>query len=535
MATMIPAICDGKVRPQSEVMVFQELQCLDNSWTIFHSFDYVSRDLNKTRWEGEIDFLLHHSRHGLLVLEVKGGQISYHDGVWYQDGRQIDPFGQARKNKYAVISLLSRLLGTAGKIPLGLKVAHAVCFPACGGNKFWPAEAEGLVATGPDVPYLNEFAVKVLVETRLPQGAELFPVDSGKVNKALRPYFDYGIHLFERLSVEEKQIFTYTQMQCAILDALDNFTHLQIQGCAGSGKTVMAVKKAIQLAEQGKQVLLLCYNQLLAEHLKKATEQYPGITAMAFFDFAIEKIGTSANEAAEGLDRQEFWQDELPQKLHDYLECVRLSYDAVIVDEGQDFSATVWIVIEKLVSRDGHFYIFFDPDQNLYQDELALPKLAYPPVALNKNCRNTRKIFAALKPYSANPKLKIVDGAPDGAEVLEYIEPDPELRRKKLSEILSNLLTKERLHSRDIVILGGHSPEKSCIGDDMEVGKYRIVIQPSTAPNEIYYCTYMKFKGCEAKAVILLDVSPDDPRWQHPRALYTAMSRARHMLVIIRK
>lgn len=102
----------------------------------------------------------------------------------------------------------------------------------------------------------------------------------------------------------------------------------------------------------------------------------------------------------------------------------------MIVDEGQDFSATVWIVIEKLVSRDGHFYIFFDPDQNLYQDELALPKLAYPPVSLNKNCRNTRKIFAALKPYSANPKLEIVDGAPDGAEVLEYIEPDPELRRK---------------------------------------------------------------------------------------------------------
>lgn len=85
------------------------------------------------------------------------------------------------------------------------------------------------------------------------------------------------------------------------------------------------------------------------------------------------------------------------------------------------------------------------------------------------------------------------------------------------------------------MIIGGHSPEKNCIGDDMQVGRHRIVIHPSTAPNEIYYCTYMKFKGSEAKAVILLDVSPDDPRWQHPRALYTAMSRARHLLVIIKK
>ena len=44
----------------------------------------------------------------------------------------------------------------------------------------------------------------------------------------------------------------------------------------------------------------------------------------------------------------------------------------------------------------------------------------------------------------------------------------------------------------------------------------------------------MKFKGCEAKAVILLDVDLSDERWSE-RGLYTAMSRAVHELVVIRR
>ena len=45
--------------------------------------------------------------------------------------------------------------------------------------------------------------------------------------------------------------------------------------------------------------------------------------------------------------------------------------------------------------------------------------------------------------------------------------------------------------------------------------------------------TYLKFKGCEADAVILLDVDAQDPRWNR-EGLYTAMSRAKHLLFIIR-
>ena len=42
----------------------------------------------------------------------------------------------------------------------------------------------------------------------------------------------------------------------------------------------------------------------------------------------------------------------------------------------------------------------------------------------------------------------------------------------------------------------------------------------------------MKFKGCEASVVILLDVDARDSRWD-TTGLYTAMSRATHLLIIL--
>ena len=43
----------------------------------------------------------------------------------------------------------------------------------------------------------------------------------------------------------------------------------------------------------------------------------------------------------------------------------------------------------------------------------------------------------------------------------------------------------------------------------------------------------MKYKGCESKVVILLDVDDNDPRWSNKHGIYTAMSRAMHKLIML--
>ena len=90
MARMIPAECDLTARPVSEQTVFAALKKnLSDSWMVFHAFDFVARNGQNQRWEGEIDFLLYNPRYGMLVQEVKGGAIAYRDGVWYQRKRVI--------------------------------------------------------------------------------------------------------------------------------------------------------------------------------------------------------------------------------------------------------------------------------------------------------------------------------------------------------------------------------------------------------------------------------------------------------------
>lgn len=526
MAIMIPQECDLIRRPMSEQIVFGELQKhLPDSWYVFHSFDYISRDLNRKLWDGEIDFLLYHPEKGILILEVKGGAISYRHGQWYQEDRPINPVEQAKRNKYAVMRLLQE--GLDQEIPL--KFAHAVCFPGCTAQEVWPAEAHGIVLTGDGLAYIEMFAERILSDVQIPSNLYgKIPVED--VMRILSPFFEYGKRLFERIGVEEQQFFRFTEQQCELLSALELFPRLQIKGCAGSGKTIMALKKAQSLAVQGKRVLLLCYNHLLARYLKKATKNEFNITAAAFFEFCIERLKVPADQVEKYRNDPRMYSIVLPKMLRTYLEQTNLQFDAVVVDEGQDFERAAWDVISLLPEENGNFYIFYDPEQNIFTKELYLPDFGLPPIVLKKNCRNTKKIFEQMKPYLAD-NAEIMESSPLGSDVRIFTGNC----RENLEKELDRLILQEMVPLQDIVILGGHSMEHSCLVENPVVGRYTIVNrQAETGTKEVSFYTYMKYKGCESKVVILLEVDETDPRW-NKNGIYTAMSRAVHHLVILKK
>jgi hypothetical protein len=142
MGTMIPAECDLSRRPMSEQIVFNAIKkYTSKDWKVFHSFDYLTRGIKGQRWDGEIDFILYHPDHGMLVLEVKGGAISFWNREWFQSGHPMRPFEQAKRNKFAVMKLFQDKLG---RTLVNLKLAHAVCFPSCLQEKIWPVEAAGM-------------------------------------------------------------------------------------------------------------------------------------------------------------------------------------------------------------------------------------------------------------------------------------------------------------------------------------------------------------------------------------------------------
>ena len=70
----------------------------------------------------EIDFLLLLPGHGIAVVEVKGGQVSYEDGSWFLRDRsrvrRIHPIEQARRGKHAVRRYLARQPEWTHELPI---------------------------------------------------------------------------------------------------------------------------------------------------------------------------------------------------------------------------------------------------------------------------------------------------------------------------------------------------------------------------------------------------------------------------------
>jgi hypothetical protein len=532
---MIPAMPAEGTQSQAERQLFPILRDgLDGSFTIFHSFGLLTKNLEGKFIDGEIDFLILSPARGLLVLEVKGGPVAYDGsaGLWYQSGHVMaqSPFEQASASKFKLRDFLSKNLTDLHNIMF----SHGVCFPDVFQEmKNLPADADPKICiTGVEtnVEQISQAINRVMdsfpAHSRRPIDQKLI----ARVRQALMPHCEYGTKLVDQVGQEERIIFALTENQCRFLDAIRNHRRVLIEGCAGSGKTVMVVKKARELASASNTVLLLAFNLMIGEYLAQSVGDIPNITADTYHNFCMERLN-EAGRLPQGERNTDFFEKSIPEAFINLLNEHPIKYDAVIVDEGQDFKQDYWLGIAEMVRPEGYFYIFYDPGQNVFDTEMVFP-ITGEPFTLNDNCRNTRKVFEALKPYGPK-EMRLMDGAPEGQKVTEFVSSSPQARRKELARILHDLVNKQGMNCNHIVVIGGHNIDKTCLAADHRIGNFVITEGTDNAPNTIFYHTYMKFKGCEADAVILLDVDADDDRWS-PQAMYTTMSRAKHLLYMIR-
>ena len=268
---MIPTNPSSETESEAEKKVFDALRSLDDSYTVFHSYDILTRNLENKLIDVEIDFLIFQQNLGLLILEVKGGSISCDGKQWLQNNRPLktSPYHQAKQNKYAVANYLEKRLGKTSPISFG----HAVCFPdVFTGINDLPAEADhSITITGNEIPYLNKVIPTILDNYQKSTHKSLNSRESDVIRKALIPVFEYGTSLVDMMGIAEQQLFRLTEEQCNYLVFIGDRKWVLVKGCAGTGKTVLALKKAGELALDGKDILLLCYNVPLGQLLKKST------------------------------------------------------------------------------------------------------------------------------------------------------------------------------------------------------------------------------------------------------------------------
>ena len=556
MAKMIPRVQVGG-NPRGEYKFYEKIQeKLSSDFSVFHRLEYAGVLERGGVYTGEIDFLIAHQKLGLLAVEVKGGdRIEFEPvtGKWYSwdhTGKKIpikDPFKQAKDNIHALVDKVrdARVFGKKDAwIPFAY--GHSVSFPdAQVSCEFYPPECpRELVIDATDFQRLRELIMRII---GWGAGGHKKPGMDGKqfdalMNRVLMPEFKVARSVALEARQDDEIMLRITEEQYNLLNFLGGRKRALIRGYAGTGKTFIAFEKVKRLASADREVLLLCFNRPLADHLGTlvtgSSSWKKNVTINTFHglcsscadeaDIPFEVPWDDGEEAVAG-----FWNDDAPLILLEAIDRTGRAFDAIIVDEGQDFEES-WFEALATLLRDpegnGCFYIFYDPLQNIYRDGVQFP-FADDPFVLDVNCRNTQRIANVLEEvggigYQFPPRP--VEGR--SVKCLPYGERD---EQPAMIDTLVKELLEEQFVPGQVVILSPFRTDKSCLADRENVAGVPLTGDPlSTDERAIRVCTLHRFKGLEADVVIFCDV--DDAHRNCDLAhQYISMSRARHLLYIL--
>ncbi len=553
MAKLLPHFDPSAIDQPGERCVAESLCAqLPPEVVIFHSYPWLrperhERTGKETLQEGEADFVIVHPRFGYLVVEVKGGHVYFDQRTtrWERRGarhQMKDPFAQAAKNMHVIEDLAqSRYF----KHDLPFVRGYCVVFPDC----------EWTGTTPPGAVNQNLFAASDLgrLGTRIETLFRSFdrrtdhkPLPASVLDgivRTLTSEFKLTPALWREIEDQERIIFRYTEDQIMVLDLLAQHKRAAIQGVAGSGKTQLALAKARAFAEQGQRVLLLCYNKLLAQWLAQQVSDLDGrITAVNYHRMAHEWCSRAKVPFPASSDDSAFWLGEAARCFETALDVLPDDrFDAVVVDEGQDFHESWWDSIE-LLKRDfagGALYVFYDPAQQLqHMEDQRLPHLGTP-FSLPCNCRNTQRI-SALCAASIKREIRVKAGTPEGKTPDIRLAIDEEAQRKEITGCLKSWLQGSGgLSKRQVAILCPVSVSHSSLRQTASLAGFPVTDDLSEwrAGKAVLLTTIRRFKGLESDAVILFDV-PDisDEAAEFAftcRHLYVACSRAKHLLCVV--
>lgn len=555
-----PAALRGQPRGAAELAVWDRLaEELDDTYTVFHRVAWLDRPDQGAPVDGEIDFLIAHPAHGLLVLEVKGGRVSVDEttGGWVSVDRngerhQIkDPFAQANDSRHVLRRKLKGTKYWQGKdVPIG----HAVAFPnvvkgtvrVADGSLDVTLDADDLTRAGEAIERLYGFWR--LKPDRFWQGNGVALLERLFVHR------DFArIPIGTAMRMEEPELLRLTEVQARLLDVLRNQRRAAIAGCAGSGKTMLAVEKARRLAGEGFRVLITCFNRALADFIrsqlplppprKGATPAHGQLDLFGGQRVDVESFHALAGswarrarialpEADDEASRRELYDAALPEALLEATTKIADRYDAIIVDEGQDFQEDWWVAVQSLLADPDHgvLYIFYDDNQSLYTPGAALP-IPGEPFLLTRNCRTTRRIHEWVSQWyegAAEPE----PAGPEGRPPVVHTYRDERELRDHVRRALHQLVVEEKVPEKDLVVLTPHGRATSALWRDPQFGNLRLTDTYPPAPGHIQCTTIYAFKGLERPVVVLAEVALEKNRHE---LLYVGGSRAKSHLVVIEK
>ena len=551
MAVLIPDV--PKNCPNSERHVYARLgRELPDSWIVLHSLGLAGHE---SKIWGEADIVILSER-GVFALEVKGGNVACVDGVWTYSG----DFGSFEKRE----SPWAQAMGALGAIRQKLRTAR-------------PGFRDVLFGFGVVMPYTTftatglEIIPEVLVDRRsfrqsmmqyvsslerhwnadharkrgrAPRG--LTAKEIREARQVLRPDLETALSLGGYLTGVDDRLVQLTNEQIRASRRMAANPRTVVRGAAGTGKSVIALDRALQLCAAGHDVLYLCFNRLLAAHVQIGLERRADGQSVqvrhvhALYRELIEDAGLLAQLRAMDEDAPEFFAKGFPELAAEALcENSHAGWDVLVVDEAQDLLTPEHLDVFDLLLRDGmsrgRWHLFLDPRQNIYGEDvqsIVADRLeAYAPAFddLFENCRNTRQVAVQTSIVSGIDLP--VAGAPDGPDTALHYYATQEEAVRLLEELVGQLVDAQ-VRPDDIAILSTRRLENSLLAGYQRLAGFRLLeatgnVEPRKG--DLLFSTMHAFKGLERQTVVAVDMAEiGEDHWSMLH--YTGLSRARVLL-----
>src|SRR5690606_11943141 len=180
-----------------------------------------------------------------------------------------------------------------------------------------------------------------------------------------------------QINLERIEMVRLTRSQVQIVENLRANRRLRVPGGAGTGKTILALHAARIHASRRKNVLLVCFNANLGDHLNETAASFPdlpgSIDATIFHRLCWRAsqllYGHGLEVPREAAAQKDFWLETAPLILMKAITQEKIGpWDAIIVDEGQDFAPIWWEVLEEGLrdKNSSKIAVFYDDSQRIF-------------------------------------------------------------------------------------------------------------------------------------------------------------------------
>jgi hypothetical protein len=582
---MIPKTRQGDPNYAEEV-VFDGFNSIKTrpDWIVVHSLKQrkVAQGV-----QSETDFVVFVPGKGIVLIETKGATSAvFNENTWKMTGvpakaENKDPFDQIDRAAANIVKQIGILELDHNDVP----IARLVWFPKLDEHTFTAGKDSGMSFAPYEIALASNLkSIVGTIEDCLDRTIKANKTKTDYVN-AINPLTvemakQLAQHIVGSLvmsqSLDQKAKMRALAIQKAelehefMIDLIDYNQAIYFEGPAGAGKSRVLRNAAKKLNSEGKEVLFLTYNLLLGEDTQKALSNLQNVDVYSINDLLllITEKANNPKGASTG-----WYEVDLPKQALQALEDdskPRLKYDAVIIDEFQDFAnKTLWLkVVEKILedSRKRKPLILMAGDDlqrtsvvakktsSLEIATMFFPNLFH--VVLKTNVRQAPNLVAEIYKFLGRPNpfrrnllsednvgslevIKIKTGATE--------EKTKEAELKKLAEVVQNLLIDYKPSS--IRVLSPYGEQKALLvhafnsGDthSKQVRELKKLTKHTSNPDgKIRWRSIMKYKGLDSDVVIITDINNESKKFAEDRLLvtlddllYMGMSRARFQVILL--